>query len=479
MSLQKGFLRDSTLSLTKIDRLWATVIFLVASFVMHLLFIFCYENFHIIYNVGILIEYKTLDATNRFYSWFIAGLSTCSGLSITIRFVLRNKLNDPSFKKRFARRLSYHYIGFTLWGNLSWISRLGHIFTFFFIIFYVDSFYTLKSLYGFYMVLTLLVIFLNTWLMAHRVLKRQYFRYMLVSLLTVLITTWMLVGIKSLDFNNYNQYVKARSVHANEYFELVEGRSVRQIRERASHRFYLRPNGQDSLPEVTHHWSGRKILSASEVKQLPNDNADRPIHLFVDKKVRLNQVTAFEKLFDQAPAYLFYYMALPKQDTISNDYFSYYDYPVWQRAGIDCDYASADLALCNLTKRIKGKRTMLVSVEDGNYRIDGQKVSLRSLESIISDFYKKHEKETLILFKPDPGDSFGEYIALIDHIKMAIIGLRREYAWHKYQFNYHHHLSWFYLWDYAEEMEDITSKYPLNILELDSHTWEQYKQLQK
>ena len=468
MSLEKGFLRQSSFNPSRVDWFTAAVIFLAGSFFPYLLIIKTFEGMLLTMSSGFLdVKYRHNNEVSQFYEWFFACISSISGLSWALRYLLRKQMNTPSRQQRFRLRLAYNYMGFNLWTNLLFITRFGFFMAFLALILYFDHHFKPHIEYLWLFVLLVVHMFIGTWHLAHRFFKKNYFHMMRLSALSLLFS-FLLMWMQPIDYSLYNRAVKRYSIFANGPFSMPTT-SVYTLGDDYQNA-WLFVYEQTGAPYPKLRLKQRGSFDDVAADQLSSLNTERfygELRVFVDKGVTVGQLWAVEKALAKLPdpPKLIYHAV---EESYDPQEFYYYQRDVFESrelAGYPLIERKKSLAFDYSDIDIKNQEGLIhIDVVAGELRLKGNLTYSLSFEEQLRFYFDKFGEKTAIVFELDPDMRFEQYVQFKTKIKQQVIAFRAQLLKDKYGYKYYYierNYTGGQEWDW---IKGARQKFPLRII---------------
>jgi len=473
MSLKKGFLRESLLKPSRIEWVYALLIFLFTAVLFHLLIVHVYQFILFSFTNFPIAKYRLANDELVLYNTFIPFFNCITGLNFAFAFLLRNRLNGRSGRERFGFRLAYHYAQFNSWGYPAWFTRLMYHMVFLSLVLALDL--SLVPEFNMELICLALLVsyYLNTWLMAHLVLRKAYFTYLKVSILCLSFAL-VLANIKSIDYDFYNQMVKQKSLYSEGDFQVPKVNMAHPTEE--SWRLiplYLYENKGDSLPRLrTRKNRELTFLSVEEMKTHWANN-DRALMTYVNKDVKLSQVWQIEyELKKPEPNKLLYYAALESQWSWIDLDFSYWWHSHARFIGA-CQLnhpSSLEGKTCRGLIDPQASEVLHIQYAKGLNAINNRNISEKDMLRQVAAHVKKFRHEAIILIEPDTELTFEHYTLFKDKIRSLIVEMRREFLLNKYDVTYtYSNYARYHSVNHQKDME-AAQLYPINLVNYDKKT---------
>ena len=405
------------------------------------------------------------DKEVSFYNLIFAFISVIFAQSICFVFWFDRPLKLVS-KRKFQRTTIVHEQKALNLFFLFWFSELAVIYGLTFSSTYQGGFYAFSFYpkYNYIFILTILVLFFQTWNSMRRINKKQSLKWMFISMIVVSTIAFGLSKVNLIDYKSINDIALQKNIpfkynlevpESNCYDSKLENRSLTK-------NIYVVRNKQheNSTPEifidnqeVTIKGLGRKIIEF----QISVNESDVNLCLYnlhIDKTIKMGFVNELKNEMANINALTIAYAIVPSNAQYDKRYYKDYSFRVRLP-----NYNSENNSLLEIYKEITEYENIIEirNANSGKIKINGKQYLVENIKQVIKDKIIWNPNYVVKFYINDNVD-FSVYFSVISKTKEAVNELRNEHSLFTYSKNLDD-------LDY-EEMKESVEKYGFSIFEI-------------
>lgn len=363
---------------------------------------------------------------NYFYNFFLAGLAVLTGLSIGADSFFATQFRLPGY----IRYSILNDFSGLQWYSVYIITKLG---LFYWVFCWSGELYQGISLYKeywFLFPLLLSVLFLNQWIKL-RLFFKNSFKLMISFIGGAILFSGVLAAIPFFDYQSFNHAVLKHTVSYNYTIDLPDAESSTGIERRyLTQDLYLgypKTGKTDSVIAIIP--ANMKPLNQSEFvlwieesnKVLDDYEVDQfTICLRADKKTKIGTIRNIIETAREVNVRQYYFMTAQRQGIrmFSPPIFSEFtkDTSIWHPSYSDFLVARKDLKIITIT------------LVNNQLYLSDSLVSTPEIQLSLKKVLKLNQGKYLIDIIADDESSYQNLIEIIDHLRLAVIQLRKEFA---------------------------------------------------
>lgn len=426
-----------------------------------------------------------------FYNMISASLASVLSFSFGLTFVIQNSVDRSRPKLLLRQRSVLNDHNFYTWNTFDWIAKIFMMLGIWYMSFPMQYEIDIYKDYKYWLMLFVIVWYLNIWLTLTRSLGRRTYKWIGIVAGAIIINSFLLTRLSLINYDKLNNYMLR---HTDQYYYQLEypetqilmktGQSHLAIDLSVGFSKMHPENGPaifdynrtdmtlDEIPKfITHE---KQQIDQYELQYVA-------VFLQMDKSVPMYFVEMVKQKLRESGISTIYYSTIPKGTNYPNNYSGYKNLGIKENLGEDCSkvirqvdslknlgYKASQVRFPNtpcyrMADFIRGMNRVLVGIDShGIIKLNNRLVSKERLGRIIYSFFKQYKDNAVVLLKPEDSCLYGYYITTKDLIMNEILKIRKEEAGKRFSLQYNFDLA---EWDKGNGIEEIEEEYPFNILD--------------
>jgi biopolymer transport protein ExbD len=397
------------------------------------------------------------------YNLLFAYLSIIIATSIAFQFVI-DRPKQLFTKKNYLRKSIIIEQRLTSWCFLNTFGKIA----FFIIILYGSGFKKgvyllhLDSVYNYFFILVILVLFLQMWNSIRFVFKQNSLKWMLFSFIAMSIMAFALSKFNLIDYHKINKVYFDSDPYAKYDLQLPESDIYNKIG--YDNKFFI-----DKIYLVKEKHQDKTIIvfenEAIPLKKLANalvqtNNSRREVEkpfttyqLFIDKDIKMATVNRLKSEIAKTGISRIVYAVLPKNRKYDPRYYKHYT------INKKLQSAANDSTATDLNKKLNtyANKIVVEQSNSGDTYINDTLIDHGKIKQKLNELITKN-KDYVVKYYINDNINYADYLKINAYIIDIIAKLRNEYAQTAYQK--------FYKSLERDERKIVKAKIPLNIFEI-------------
>lgn len=475
MTLKKKFLHVTIkdLAISKFRFYAGIFVGLFASFSLYGFLYVMREVFRIL---SLTDEYDLWIFSERevwFYNFFLACIGVIYGQSVCITYWLdmprrwKDKIHRTRNKIVFDQR-------FQNWLYLTYFFRLASFCAILFCLTFKSWHYNfhIYPKYNIYLILFVVVLYLNSWLTIRILFKNQSFKWFVIFTFILGFMAFSFSKINLIDYKTINESILKKNVYYN--YELEVPRSSycqRVVNKSLVEKVFIALEQDSTGKKKTIFWTdGRKIGNGDLDKMIIDwknqlhemDQYRMTINVFAHNEINMGEINLFKQTLIKHGLSKTAFAVAPMDSAIdtrfSTDRAIYMRLPLYYYSPFfDPDvYTNIDQVVKNIVTITHSRHPEIIC-------LNGNEIPVNELGNQLIGLIWA-EPDYLISYRFTDSIQFGTYISVVSNVRLAYEDVREQYAIDKFGKSYNN-LDW-------EENRKVLNRYQYNFIEMSDELME-------